>query len=202
MLGIAAPPVRQARKSSNNPHSFGISAAARLLCSTPLSRDWPDAGLTGFREASRSGCARYCGAARRHPVRLARLQTAIWTDVAAHSRGQRPLEMFCRRRNRHPADRRHHADVRRHRLAGLCPGFRIHPQRRARTGQYRLVQDPKRVFPDAHVGRAGSAGLCAAGHRHRRGRRGCGGAPLFFRSRRRRCASAPSWRRRTASTTT
>ena len=51
---------------------------------------------------------------------------------------------------------------------------RIHPHRRARTGQHRLAQNPKHVLLGAHVGRAGSAGLCDAGHSDARARRGFG----------------------------
>ena len=58
---------------------------------------------------------------------------------------------------------RHHAHLRRRHVARLSCLDRVHAHRRARTRQYRLVQDPERVLLGAHVGRADPAGLCTAG---------------------------------------
>ncbi len=47
----------------------------------------------------------------------------------------------------------------------------FHAHRGARTGQYRLVQDPKRICLGPHVGRADPGCLCAARRHDRRARR-------------------------------
>ena len=65
----------------------------------------------------------------------------------------------------------------------------FHPHRRARTGQYRLVQDSEHLCLGADVGRADPAGLCAARRRDRRARRRAGPAVA-----RRRALSAASGR--------
>ncbi len=89
--------------------------------------------------------------------------------------------MFRRRRgDRRGVDDRDYAHFRRIGVERLSRFDPFHPHRRARTGQYRLVQDPKRLCLGADVGRADPAGLCGAGHCDRRSRR-CAGLAMAQR---------------------
>jgi hypothetical protein len=55
-------------------------------------------------------------------------------------------------------------------VAGVPRFDPFHPPGRARTGRYRLVQDPKRLRLGAHVGRLDPARLRASGRDGRRAR--------------------------------
>ena len=80
---------------------------------------------------------------------------------------------------------RHHAGVRRRRLAHDDRCAAVHPRGGARTGRHRLAQDPERVLLGADVGRQRCLRLRGAGRGHasRSARRwsGCGAATPAIR---------------------
>jgi hypothetical protein len=129
------------------PSRAGLPGGADQCRARP---EWIPHRSTGRR---RAGFARPPATPRRHPVRLAGLQAAIRADDSAGAGGERKLALLCRRGgNRRRLDDRDHARIRCIGVARVLRVFRIHAHRRTRTGQYRLVQNSKRVCLGAHVG--------------------------------------------------